>query len=54
MKTHYKLLGNPTKTFIEFNLDFSRWLIGFGWSVLAYRYFHFNLGPFAIIIGWPK
>jgi len=58
MKTHHKIFGNPLKTYIEISIDFTRWLIGFGWAKLTYSivpsYVHFNLGPFALIIGWRK
>jgi len=55
MKNHYKIIGDLTKTNIEFSLDLSRWLIGFGWIKHSNfkkqkRSVHFNLGPLAIIL----
>lgn len=48
MKKHwYKLFGNVPINYIEINIDFSRWLLGFGWY--GWNIVHFNFGPLAII-----
>lgn len=59
IKNHWKLYGEVGKNNLEVSLDFSRWLIGFGWiSYLPPRYkktkaIHFNLGPLAVIVCLP-
>jgi len=54
MKTYYKIWGNKKHSGV--NIDFSRWLIGFGWgstkSDKAITYLHFNLGPIVLIVCW--
>ncbi|KKL57525.1 hypothetical protein LCGC14_2234540 [marine sediment metagenome] len=55
MKRLRKLWGNPYSSYVEVNLDLSRWLIGFGWmrriNVPKWNCFtlHVNVGPFAVI-----
>ncbi len=58
MKTHYKIWGNPLKSYIELSVCFSRWLIGFGWGHYHYTtpvlYIYFNLGPIILLFSHEK
>lgn len=51
MKTHNKIIGNISKKYIELNINFSRWLIGFCWltGVIV-----IELGPLAILFVWGQ
>ena len=56
MIKYAKIWGNPLKSFIEISIDFSRWLIGFGWGYYNYStptfYIHFNLGPIVFLFSY--
>lgn len=53
--SRYKIIGNiNNKSYIELNIDLTRWLIGFGWYVSFIGYFHINIGPLVILFCWRK
>ena len=51
MKTYHKIIGNMFEKWIEVTINFSHWMIGFGW---VKHCVYFNFGPLAVIIGWGE